>query len=169
MVRFTSGAPTAVWFSQHANGQAFTYRTVEKHGERPIAYSARGSHANYAMPGTHDHVIPNFNLPGGVLEDYTDKGALWDPLLGAYFYRFEKGDAGERFVPVSGGEPVGWTEFAGAWGDQEYPAGDKRQFKLFGQARFVGGPTGPRNKQIQREKVCPDNGILCIVRTVLVP
>jgi hypothetical protein len=72
-------------------------------------------------------------------------------------------------VPVSGGEPVGWTEFAGAWGDQEYPAGDKRQFKLFGQARFVGGPTGPRNKQIQREKVCPDNGVLCIVRNVLVP
>jgi hypothetical protein len=167
MVRFTSGTPTAVWFSQHANGQAFTYRTVEKHGVRPVAYSARGSHANYAIPGTHDHVIPNFNLPGGALEDYTDKGTLWDPLLGAYFYRFEKD--GERFVPVSGEEPVGWTQFAGAWGDQEYPEGDKRQFKLFGQARFVGGPTGPRNKQIQREKVCPDNGVLCIVRKVLVP
>jgi hypothetical protein len=167
MVRFKSGVPSAVWFSQHANGQAFAYRAVEKHGGlRPVAYSARGSHANYAMPGTHDHVIPNLNLPGGVLEDYTDKGALWDPLLGAYFYRFEK--EGSRFVS-SGGAPVEWTGFEGAWGDEEYPESDKRQFKLFGQARFVGGPTGPRNKQIEREKVCPDNGILCIVRNILVP
>jgi hypothetical protein len=166
MVRFSNGIPQAIWFSQHANGQAFHYRTVEKQGLRPVAYSSKGSHANYAMPGTHDHVIPNLNLPAGVLEDYTDRGALWDPLLAAYFYAFKQGTG--TFEPC-GDAPVEWLAFKGRWGDEEYPSSDSRQFKLFGQAKFVGGPTGPADKQLVREKVCPDNGILCIVRNVLVP
>lgn len=31
MVRFTNGTPTAVWYSQHSNGEAFTYDTVDKY------------------------------------------------------------------------------------------------------------------------------------------
>ena len=91
MVRFANGSPEAIWYSQHANGQAFRYGTVEKTGDRPIAYSSKGSHANYAISGTHDHTIPNLNLPGGVLEDYTDRGVMWDPLLSANFYKFDAG------------------------------------------------------------------------------
>lgn len=30
MVRFQDGEPTAVWYSQHSNGEAFTYEAVEK-------------------------------------------------------------------------------------------------------------------------------------------
>lgn len=30
MVRFQDGVPTAVWYSQHSNGEAFTYETVQK-------------------------------------------------------------------------------------------------------------------------------------------
>jgi hypothetical protein len=30
MVRFVNGTPSAMWFSQHANGQAFTYAATEK-------------------------------------------------------------------------------------------------------------------------------------------
>lgn len=172
MVRFSNGSPTAVWFSQHANGQAFRYTAVEKDsasGQRPVAYSAKGSHANYAIPGTHDHTIPNLNLPGGVLEDYTNRGTRWDPLLSAWFYRVRFSSANPQFEAYDGKAPTAWLGFKGRWGDEQYPDSDKRQFKLFGQAKFTGGPTGPADKQLNREKVCPENGNLCILRSILVP
>ena len=98
MVRFKNGNPEWIWYSQHANGQAFKYSITHKHADvRPVSYVSRGSHANYAIPGKHDHTIPNFNLPGGVLEDHTDKGVFWDPLLSAYYYRFNAGDG--SFTP----------------------------------------------------------------------
>lgn len=31
MIRFQNGVPQAVWYSQHSNGEAFTYGTVEKY------------------------------------------------------------------------------------------------------------------------------------------
>jgi hypothetical protein len=167
MVRFQNGSPQSIWYSQHANGQAFRYTTVEKTGVRPIAYSSKGSHANYAMSGTHDHTIPNLNLPGGVLEDYTDRGVMWDPLLSAKFYKFDAGRS--AFSAYDGQAPTAWLNFKGRWGDQEYPNSDKRQVKLFGQAKFSGGPTGPADKQLNREKICPENGQLCILRSILVP
>ncbi|KAJ5063897.1 hypothetical protein J3E72DRAFT_395760 [Bipolaris maydis] len=169
MVRFSNGQPTAIWFSQHANGQAFRYSAVERDaaGIRPIAYSSKGSHANYAMGGTHDHTIPNLNLPGGVLEDYTNRGTVWDPLLSAWYYKFTPST--NKFEAYDGQAPTAWLNFRGRWGDQEYPESDKRQFKLFGQAKFSGGPTGPADKQLNREKVCPENGKLCILRSILVP
>jgi hypothetical protein len=170
MVRFSNGVPQAIWYSQHANGQAFNYNAVEKTDSgRPIAYSSKGSHANYAMGGTHDHLIPNFNLPGGVLEDYTNRGTYWDPVLSSYFYRFDPN--ANNFTPygVIADTPTNWLYFKGRWGDQEYPTSDKRQVKLFGQAKFSSGPSGPADKQIKRDKVCPDNGNICIVRNILVP
>lgn len=51
MIRFKNGEPQAVWYSQHAYGEAFTYATVEKQGVRPVAFSAKGSHATYATSG----------------------------------------------------------------------------------------------------------------------
>jgi hypothetical protein len=167
MMRFINGQPQSIWYSQHANGQAFTYRTVEKTQDgRPIAYSSKGSHANYAIGGTHDHTIPNLNLPGGVLEDYTNRGVYWDPLLSTYYYKFDAG--ANSFTPYNS-EPTGWLGFTGRWGDQEYPTSDKRQVKIFGQAKFSSGPTGPADKQLNRDKVCPENGKLCILRNILVP
>ncbi|KAF2741400.1 hypothetical protein EJ04DRAFT_480750 [Polyplosphaeria fusca] len=167
MIRFANGVPQYVWYSQHSNGQAFKYSITEKEGDRPYAYSANGSHANYAISGTHDHTIPNFNLPFGVLEDHTDKGALWDPLLSAYYYKFNAGDG--SFTPYDSSAPTGWLGFKGRWGDQEYPTSDPRQVKVFGQAKFASGPTGPADKQLNRNDVCPDNGNKCILRTILVP
>lgn len=51
MIRFANSTPQAIWFSQHASGQAFTYNALEKKGKRPIAYSGNGTHANYAVKG----------------------------------------------------------------------------------------------------------------------
>ena len=50
-ILFKAGKPQSVWYSQHANGEAFTYAATQKSGLRPIGYSARGSHATYAKPG----------------------------------------------------------------------------------------------------------------------
>jgi hypothetical protein len=170
MLRFPSAdsPPEAIWYSQHANGQAFKYSTVEKDsdGVRPVVYVAQGSHANYAITGKHSHVIPNLNLPFGALEDYTDKGKRWDSVGSSWTYQFDA--TSSAFTALDGG-PVEWLEFKGRWGDQAYPDSDKRQVDVFGQKKYVDGPTGPADKQLNRKDVCPDNGILCILRSVLVP
>jgi hypothetical protein len=36
-------------------------------------------------------------------------------------------------------------------------------------ADLVQGPTGPADKQLNRNNVCPDNGNDCILRGILVP
>jgi hypothetical protein len=54
MVRFENGVPKAVWYSQHEYGEAYSYDAVPKAGKRPLAFSARGSHANYVKAGSHD-------------------------------------------------------------------------------------------------------------------
>lgn len=170
MLRFSSPSspPEAIWYSQHGNGQAFRYSSVEKDadGVRPVVYVAKGSHANYAIGGTHSHVIPNLNLPFGALEDYTNKGKRWDSVGSSYAYRF---NAASGAFTAYDDAPVEWLQWRGRWGDKEYPSSDKRQRELFGQKKYVDGPTGPVEKQLNREKVCPENGILCIVRSVLVP
>lgn len=51
MIRFENGMPDALWYSQHAGGQAFTYDALEKKGKRPYAYSANGTHAVYSIAG----------------------------------------------------------------------------------------------------------------------
>lgn len=169
MIRFANGTPTQMWFSQHGFGEAFTYDCLEKQGNRPVAYSGNGSHAAYATSGTHDHTIPNLNLPGkGVLTDYTGQGSLWDPILNAYFYSFDaKTSAFNAYDPAY---PTAWLRYVGKWGDQQYPNNDPRQHEILpgidATARFAGGPTGPRDKQLNRTDVCPEaKGYVCNVRT----
>ncbi|PBP24049.1 hypothetical protein BUE80_DR005137 [Diplocarpon rosae] len=169
MIRFEDNKPQMMWFSQHGNGQAFTYKSVEKMSKsmRPISYSAKGSHANYAVPGIHDHLIPDLNLPAGFLQDYTSRGLLWDPTLSAYFYNFDGNSSSFESID---GSPVGAMYYRGRWGDQQYSDKDPRQSPpFFGFRKFVSGPTGPWDKQLNRTNICPDNGILCIIRDRLGP
>lgn len=61
MMRFVGGTPTAIWYSQHEYGEAFLYQAVQKAEDRPICFSAKGSHANYAVAGKHDlHKISEY-------------------------------------------------------------------------------------------------------------
>ncbi|KAJ5624411.1 hypothetical protein N7510_000720 [Penicillium lagena] len=154
MVRFANGTPTAVWYSQHSYGQAFTYNAVEKSGKRPYSYSGNGTHANYATAGTHDHTIPGVTFPDGPLEDYTDSGVLWDPTLNAYAYTY---DPSSMTFEAAGDYPLGWLNFNGQWGDAQ-PSNEKT---IFGQAKYVAGPNGPKFKDLDRSNVCPASP--CIV------
>ncbi|KXG46120.1 Vacuolar protein sorting-associated protein 62 [Penicillium griseofulvum] len=148
MIRFVNGEPKEMWYSQHASGQAFTYGAVEKKDKRPYVYSARGTHANYAIAGTHDHTIPGFNLPAGFLMDYTARGVLWDPVLNAYIYTYDK-TAG--FAAVNSEDPVAWLDFNGKWGDDQ----PRNEREIFGEAKNVAGPNGPKFKKLDRQQVCP--------------
>ncbi|MCJ1376081.1 hypothetical protein MMC20_007319 [Loxospora ochrophaea] len=170
MIRFSNGVPQEVWYSQHEDGEAFTYDCLEKQGVRPITYSARGTHANYAINGTHDHTIPNVNLPDGPLEDFTSQGKLWDPTLSAYSYSYDVNS--NTYTPYDSSYPVNWLSFTGEWGDEQYPLSDPRQKEILGisaTAKYTGGPTGPEDKQLNRTEVCPNDGFACIVSPVLRP
>lgn len=181
MVRFQDGLPTAVWYSQHASGQSFTYSAVPKDtsGLRPIAYSGNGSHAVYATTGAHNHDIGDVHLPWlGLVNDYTDTGALWDPIQSAYWYKWSlpaPPPAGSTFPATrdvatlgyldpydASTSPVGWFYFQGRWGDFRYKKEDKRQEDLLGLAwKYDSGPNGPAFKKLQRANVWPgDNGML---------
>lgn len=109
------------------------------------------------------------NLPiNGLITDYTDAGAKWDPVASAYFYSYNA--TTQTFAALDDSSPVGYLNFVGRWGDQQYPGSDKRQYRFLGidaAARYVGGPTGPRDKGLNRAKVCPD-GKDCIVWPVVI-
>ena len=163
MIRFKDGKPTALWYSQHASGEALYYSVVEKHGIRPISYSAKGTHANYTSAGNHDHAIPNFNLPVGVLMDHCDRGTLWNPTLSAYIYKF-KYDAAAVHEPGHGyftaydpRHPVGWVRFMGHWGNDQLAANDPHQkgHNIGNNWKYVGGPTGPCDKLLERKDIWP--------------
>ena len=171
MIRFQNGVPSQVWFSQHSFGEAFTYDCLEKQGVRPFVYSGNGSHANYAVNGTHDHTIPNLNLPdNGLLTDFTDQGTLWDPTLSAYYYSYNVNT--NAYTAYDSSYPTAWLQFIGQWGDQQYPNSDPRQHEIIpgvsATAEFTGGPTGPEDKQLNRTEVCPTaSGYVCDVSTSL--
>ncbi|KAI1816303.1 vacuolar sorting-associated protein [Poronia punctata] len=170
MIRFESGVPRAMFFSEHEGGQAYAWQAVEKkrnregdgngdgNGDglrnetRPVLYSAVGSHAMYAMQGDHPYVLP-FKM----LKDQTDRGPLWDPSMNfrSYWYDYE-GEEGEGLEPSEENPdaPVDWFHYKGQWGDKMYGLDDERQWRLFGQYHYVTGPQGPKYKSLGRRKVC---------------
>jgi hypothetical protein len=155
MIRFSGGVPQALWFSQHASGEAFTYGATEKIGNRPVVYSAKGTHAVYAIPGDHDHAIPHLNLPVGFVLDHTDRGFMWDPILSAVAYRYYPDN--QTFVPYDPAYSVNWLYFDGQWGDNTLP----NQTSIFGQTKYSDGPNGPKFKDLNRTKICPSDP--CVV------
>ncbi|KAK6089073.1 vacuolar protein sorting-associated protein [Seiridium cupressi] len=156
MVRFESGMPRAMFFSEHEGGQAYAWQAIEKRGnisevQRPVIYSAVGSHAMYAMPGNHPYVLP-FKM----LKDVTDRGPLWDPAQNFrgywYDYTTTKDAAGLEPVKENPDAPTNWFHYKGPWGDRLYGLNDTRQWRLFGQYHYVTGPVGPKFKNLGRER-----------------
>ncbi|PBP19677.1 vacuolar protein sorting-associated protein [Diplocarpon rosae] len=182
LIRFHHGVPKAVFFSAHSGGLAYSYAAVEKgkgkgREGRPVIYSALGSHAMYASPGTHPYV-----LPFGLLADVCDRGPLWDPAQNYLAYHYNTSithDADARTMatnlplahmksslqPAADNPeaPMGWWWFAGHWGDKYYTLGDRRQWRFAGQYHYVNGPLGPRWKNLGRSKVCQSRGECKIV------
>ncbi|KAI9725108.1 MAG: Vacuolar protein sorting-associated protein 62 [Chrysothrix sp. TS-e1954] len=175
LVRFKHGKPHAVFFSEHFFGEAYSWDAVEKIGKRvslmssariripvastntsplqPVGYSAEGTHAMYAVPGVHRYI-----LPWGLLSDVTDRGPLWDPLLNSHTYTYDTKTDLLRSSNLTSEAPVEWFYYIGKWGDKAYPQKDPRQYKFAGQYHYVNGPSGPRFKNLRRQKVCQGRG-----------
>ncbi|KAJ3300391.1 hypothetical protein HK104_001355 [Borealophlyctis nickersoniae] len=158
VIRFKNGVPQSMWFSEHSGGEAYEFRVVKKTNDgRPITFVAVGSHANYANNGLNgDHP---YTLPLGLLKDRTSGSGdayQWDVALNYRAYCFSNADGFTEAAGQSGLGGMGWLKFTGTWGDDQYPKSDPRQYELFGQWHYGGGPTGPVMKNIDRPNICPD-------------
>ena len=149
MIRFQHGKPKVVFFSEHNFGSAYSYSAVEKIGQRPVVYSAVGSHAMYATPGLQPYI-----LPLGMLHDATSRGPLWDPALNLLSYSYNPPTDTLTPSTLNPHSPTAWFFFNGKWGDKSYPMSDRRQYGIVGEYHYVNGPLGPRFKNLGRRKVC---------------
>jgi hypothetical protein len=115
-----NGRPRAMAFAQHEHGQRCDWDTVEKLGERPVVYVARGSQASYATAGRHE---------APVVPDYADGRG---PEVRA-----------ATLVEVSDTDP-GWVAWPGRWGstrarhrlESNSPRGPAHQGKWADPATF---------------------------------
>lgn len=164
LVRFHLGQPKFLWMSAHSGGTAYQFDAIEKvkklrrvNGKiqnevinRPLIFSARGTHANYASVGQHSHDVPFFFMP---LSDFTDRGPMWDPVLNFYAYQID--DLNVR--PMSEKEEkigTSWLSYAGRWGDKQLSPKDPRQKWCPVQWRYIDGPFGPLCKNLDRVSLC---------------
>jgi len=163
LVRFRDGVPEQIALSEHSWGEAYAYTAMEKIGKRPLTFSATGSHAMYATPGSHPYV-----LPLGVLHDQTDRGPLWDPSLNLHSYTYNLQNGALLASNHTPQAPTNWFYYGGRWGDRAYPTSDKRQYQFAGQYHYVSGPLGARFKNLGRAAVCQGRG-KCDIRYWLPP
>ncbi|KAF4978227.1 hypothetical protein FZEAL_5332 [Fusarium zealandicum] len=133
---------------QHSSGAAYQWNDTDLSlkDERPLVYSAYGSHANYASSGLVDAchledvsyailttVYHSDNVHDSVLLDWCDAGQLWDPVLSAYFYHMDPDSQTltRLFLPGSTSPPdsnlTSFLYYSGIWGDAEYSNDDARQ------------------------------------------
>jgi len=166
MVRFNNSVPTAVWYSQHSNGAAYTYSAVNKIGDRPVSYSAIGSHANYPTTGKQIYG------PLALLSDNTNQGPLWDVTKNfrAFYYDTSTGNFSLATGAGSGGklqpsEGSGWLDFTGGWGDQQWQDWRFGQYHFGDEYHISNGATGPPEKNLGRTTVCQNDP--CTILTSL--
>lgn len=184
MVRFIDGAPTFIYLSSHTSGQAFNYSVLQpitntttstnttsnpsitSYANRAITYIARGTHANYAVPGNHPHG------PMNALSDVTDAGPLWDITLNFRGYWF---DNSTEMFSVAGGVGRGGREERSE-GLQQWGAKSlKGQTKGFGEERvkqrgLEGGDEGVGwleflGKWGDQSYPVPEHGQVCFMGT----
>lgn len=106
-------------------------------------------------------------MHNAVLIDYCDEGKRWDPVLSAYFYRFDPktytlstlSPPGRPSTSPPSQNLTSFFYFNGHWGDWQYPNDDPRQETIpkFKIKRWQTGPTGPRHKHLIRRGLKPDH------------
>ena len=158
--------PVAIWLSAHSGGFAYEFDKISKYdsnlspGKKPIVFSAKGTHANYASVGQHAHDVPFFF---SALSDFTDRGMLWDVASNYYGYSLDlyndKDTQREDYVFIPAGKREqdlgsGWLNYLGRWGNEKLPKTHPLQKNGYVQWRYIDGPTGPIGKRLDRERIC---------------
>jgi uncharacterized protein (TIGR03382 family) len=88
------GRPSEAVYAQHAGAERCPWSAVERRGEHPVVYAARGSHASYFRRGVRDRMWPDPN------DEANGRGRVVRP----------------RVVRVSAESPP-WLRWPGRWGD----------------------------------------------------
>lgn len=97
-----TGKPVEAMYSQHVGGQRASWNQVQKSGDHPKVYVARGSHANY---------FRYYQGKLGLASDYVGKnGKVLKPEAYTLVLLGEQGTGNH----VAG---QNWIDFAGRWGD----------------------------------------------------
>ncbi|RKF75862.1 putative vacuolar protein sorting-associated protein TDA6 [Golovinomyces cichoracearum] len=73
------------------------------------------------------------------------------------------------FSQHSGGQAFAYSGLEKEGNRPVYPKGKKGQENLFTFRKYVDGPTGPRNKNLNRVNVCPDKTKYCKIRVKAAP
>lgn len=158
MIRFYDGQPRYMFLSQHNDGAAYEFSAMQKEGQRPIVYVAKGGHANYPVAGVFN-LVPNII---GLVYDTTTATTRWDAAKNydGYWYSKTSGfvTAGGRNASTwSAGPPgVGYLQQVGKWGNKALLKSDPAQTFIFGQYKWSDGATGPGDpgKAIERTTLC---------------
>ena len=155
-----------IWLSAHSGGFAYDFTKISKYDSnvsprpsKPLIFSAKGTHANYASVGQHAHDVPFFF---SALSDFTDRGLLWDVGSNYYGYSFDSFDDDDYgryidFIPSGERENelgTDWLNYRGRWGNAKLDKSHPLQKNGYVQWRYIDGPTGPIGKNLERERIC---------------
>lgn len=116
-----SNRATAVAYYQHEGSKELSWGKVPKQGSHPIVYSAKGSHASYAAPGTY-----GLQKVAGVplAKDHASRGQAW-----------------ATWKNLKNAQKQAWYGYGGAWGEVGNPDVDS---VLHDETT---GPQGPSHKK----------------------
>jgi hypothetical protein len=119
--------PSAVGYAQHTGGERSGWNDakLEKEGERPIVYPAKGSHASYYGQALY---LGRSGREGFGCDNTDDATRRLDPAVVLLPDEVSDGD-----------DPLAWLAFQGRWGQRE--------------SGFFNGPTGPFAKERWDEPV----------------
>jgi hypothetical protein len=132
----TKERPQLVGLSSHCGGQRRAWSAAPRKGTHPVAYVAKGSHANYFTAGVQradaldaklvaacftSELVAIYKAYKVPLVDHTARGRTVRP----------------RVVPVTATAP-GWMRFRGTWGEDRYIG-----FPDVDPFRNGAGPVGP--------------------------
>jgi hypothetical protein len=90
--------PQAMTFAQHTHGQRCAWSVVERQGDRPVVYVARGSQASYPAAGRHDAPLVDDVADGGgarvsprveALVDRSPRWVAWPGRWGSTVARWQ--------------------------------------------------------------------------------
>jgi Vacuolar protein sorting-associated protein 62 len=129
------GVPDVTTYAQHKRGECCDWADVEKEGDAPVVYSARGSHASYYRRGNHATEVPVIGW------DYNDAGG---PRVRPTLNAIEDAEPSWVAWPGRWGSTRG-RDFAGIELGDDSPTGPRRHGQWRDPLKFHEDAIAPRD------------------------